>query len=219
MTPMTALSLTSFSEDNLKLAECADYIEIRLDLCDRSEREDFISYFSDGRYKHNAPVIATVRSVEEGGKFSGSREEWLSLVSPWMDIADYIDIEREYSGHSEKIKERTEVISSVHLSYMPGNDELKHTDDELRSYGDLPKIVVTPGSTEDILRLAQFTLNCKYSKKPVITSIMGSKYYWARVIMPLFGSEFVYCHSGEAAAEGQYELDAMNEIFSLICGQ
>ncbi|UUX92934.1 type I 3-dehydroquinate dehydratase [Methanoplanus endosymbiosus] len=219
MTPKTAISLTSYSEENLKTAQHADYIEIRLDLCDKREREDFIAYFSDDNNKHNAPVIATVRSIKEGGKFSGSKRDWLDLVMPWADIADYTDIERDYSEYAGELRKKSGIISSVHLSYMPGDDELKETDDELRNYGDLPKIVVTPGSTDDILKLAEFTLSCKKSRKPIITSIMGSEYYWARVIMPLFGSECVYCHCGEAAAEGQYELDVMNEIFALICGR
>jgi len=219
MTPKTAISLTSFSENNLKRAESADYIEIRLDLCDEEERNNFIAYFSDENNRNNILLIATVRSVNEGGKFSGNKEEWLKLVSPWINIADYIDVERDYSGYSGFIGGKTEIISSVHLSYMPDNDELKATEEELRCYGGLPKIVVTPENREDILRLAQFTLSCNNSGRKIITSIMGSEYYWARVIMPLFGSEFVYCHSGEAAAEGQYEIERMKQIFALICEQ
>ena len=82
---------------------------------------------------------------------------------------------------------------------MPSPGELAGIARELRRYGDIPKIVVRPGSEQDILELLAFTLS---AEKPVCTGVQGEAYRYARVILPLFGSELVYTHAGTPGAHG-----------------
>ena len=74
---------------------------------------------------------------------------------------------------------------------------------ELRAYGDIPKIIVTPENEDDLIDLIAFT---RAAKKPICTGVMGARFRYARAILPLFGSELVYCHTGDPTAAGQYSV-------------
>ncbi|WP_317137650.1 type I 3-dehydroquinate dehydratase [Methanochimaera problematica] len=208
----TALSISSPADWNNAKLTGADFCEIRIDLIsnERDSRE-LIELCKNGL---NIPIIATIRSFEEGGKFKGGDEDWRKIIEPWCCCADYIDIERKFSHFSKDIKETdTKIIASAHLNYMPDNNELLSIHRELKGYGDIPKIVVTPGSNEDLLSFIRFTID---AEKPVITSVMGEEFRWARVVLLLFGSMIVYCHSGEKAATGQYHISDMKKILEMI---
>lgn len=105
------------------------------------------------------------------------------------------------------------IIASCHTLVMPSLFELFALERELREYGDMPKIVVTPRHPEDIIELISFT---HAAKKPVCTGIMGSAFRYARLLLPLFGSEFVYCHAGTPTAEGQYSVSEAKEVMRLF---
>jgi len=84
---------------------------------------------------------------------------------------------------------------------------------ELRSYGEIPKIVVTPGNEDDLIDLIAFT---HAAKKPICTGVMGVAFRYARAILPLFGSEFVYCHTGVPTAVGQYSVEEFVALRKLL---
>ena len=86
---------------------------------------------------------------------------------------------------------------------------------ELRAYGDIPKIIVTPSSIEDVIDLISFT--CA-AKKPICTGVMGPSFRYARAMLPFFGSELIYCHCGTATAEGQYSVREYVEIMQRLGG-
>jgi 3-dehydroquinate dehydratase-1 len=84
---------------------------------------------------------------------------------------------------------------------------------ELRAYGDIPKIVVTPENDADVIELLTFT---EAAAKPVCTGVMGSEFRHARAMLPLFGSEFVYCHTGSPTAAGQYSVEEFVQLRTLL---
>jgi 3-dehydroquinate dehydratase-1 len=84
---------------------------------------------------------------------------------------------------------------------------------ELREYGDIVKIVVAPKSEEDVISLISFT---HAALKPVCTGIMGARFRYARAILPLFGSEFAYCHAGVPTAEGQYSVGEFVRLMDIL---
>ena len=75
------------------------------------------------------------------------------------------------------------------------------------------KIVVRPRTRDDLFDLIAFTHR---AQKPVCASIMGAEYRYARAILPLLGSEFVYCHAGTPPAEGQYHIREMRQLADLL---
>ena len=64
-----------------------------------------------------------------------------------------------------------QVIASAHEGRMLPLNELFHLDRNLRAFGDIPKIIVTPQDDDELINLISFTVA---AKKPVCTGVMGS---------------------------------------------
>jgi 3-dehydroquinate dehydratase-1 len=191
-------------------AQGADLVELRLDLMSG----DAVQIIRQYRKDCTLPVIATLRSAPEGGHWFGSADKWMEKIRPVIPHADYIDVEQQFSRHAPAIRAagRT-IIASYHAGAMMPLAFLFDKERELRAYGDIPKIVMTPKTTEDLVELVTFT---EAAKKPVITGVMGSQFRYARAVLPLFGSAFVYCHSGDPTAEGQYSVEEFVALRNLL---
>jgi 3-dehydroquinate dehydratase-1 len=205
--------VVSLTDPDLVSKACsagADCIEIRLDLMHDRQEEQFLQF----RRATDLPLIATLRSRREGGRFDGTRDEWYRVISPILTHVDMVDIETAFRDCSPFIrKEGKEIISSLHTDSMLSPEELETTEKDLRNFGDIPKIVVRPGSEDDVISFLQFTHR---AGKPICTSIMGDKFRYARALLPLFGSELVFCHAGTPTAAGQYHVDEMRTLQSLL---
>jgi 3-dehydroquinate dehydratase-1 len=187
-----------------------DLIEVRLDLL----RGDLPGVVQEWYAKTEIPLILTLRSEQEGGAFSGSSDHWIETITPLLPYATYIDIEQRFSSHARYIREQgVNLVASNHMKRMPSIQELAAIDDTLRNYGDIPKIVVTPSDEHDIIMFLSYTL---HAEKPVITSIMGEEYRHMRPILPLFGSEWIFAHAGNATAAGQYHIRDLREIYARL---
>lgn len=192
------------------LSSGADLIEIRLDLTGNIPEETARDSFSN----IHVPLIFTIRSVREGGLFSGGMQEWWDTLLPCIPYATHIDIEEAFAPLVPRLKERgVSILSSVHTHSMPGARELTELDARLRSFGDIPKIVVAPGSANDVFSFLSFT---HHAEKPIVTSIMGTEFRYARLLLPLFGSYLIYCHCGIAASPGQYHVREWREFCHLV---
>jgi len=203
-------SLTDQRDAPAASAAGADVLELRLDLMDG----DPIKGVQECRKCTGLPVIATLRSTQEGGRYSGNEDEWFRIIQPVIPHADYIDIERRFSAHADTIRTHdVGIIASCHTLEMPSLFELFGLERELLAFGDIPKIVVTPRQDEDIIEMISFT---HAAKKPICTGVMGDRFRYARLVLPLFGSEFVYCHFGTPTAEGQYSVAEVKEAMRLF---
>ncbi|MBP7145291.1 MAG: type I 3-dehydroquinate dehydratase [Methanoculleus sp.] len=186
------------------------FIEIRLDRME-GDLPDLVRAI---REKTAIPLIATLRSREEGGRFVGDADLWMRVVGPVTRYVDYVDVEARYRDHAPFIKSQgVQIVASLHTNEMPTPPELGRIEALLRSYGDIPKIVVKPRTADDLLTLVTFT---HQAQKPICTSIMGAGFRYARAVLPLFGSEFVFCHAGTPTAEGQYHIREMRQLADLL---
>ena len=205
-------ALTDPAHAALAQEQGADLIELRLDLFGSEPLEKAERALDDA----TLPVIATLRSAEEGGQFSGNAEEWMEILSPLIPLVDYIDVEQRFSAHAPAFRAAgKQIIASFHEGRMLPLSELFQTERNLRAYGDIPKIIVTPQDEDDLIDLISFT--CA-AKKPVCTGVMGLQFRYARAILPLFGSEFVYCHTGNPTAAGQYSVAEFVQLKKLLFG-
>jgi 3-dehydroquinate dehydratase-1 len=187
----------------------ADLMEIRIDLM----RGDLRALVASIREQTPLPLIGTIRSRTEGGAFEGTPSEWLRIISPLLPYLDIVDMECTVRAYSAGMKKRGKVvIASYHTGDMPDKEGLEKILGVLRSYGDLPKIVVRPETPDDLITFLSFTLH----SGPLITSITGEKFSYARVLLPLFGSEMVFCHAGSPVAEGQYHIRDLKKIYGLL---
>lgn len=187
----------------------ADLVEVRLDLLDHPPDPRLLA-----EAREVVPLILTLRTTAEGGRFDGSTDRFIEILEPLVRPGDLIDIEAGHAAAAPRIRHLgAGVIASHHGGSMHVPGELVHIGHRLRTFGDIPKIVVTPGSEQDVLDLCSFTIA---AEKPICTGVMGSRYRYARVLLPLFGSELVYCHAGRPTAEGQYHIADFRRIWALL---
>lgn len=189
---------------------CPDLIEARIDLMagDPSEELPAIRSAFDG------PVILTIRSRAEGGGFGGDPGAWWECLEPLLPFGDLVDVELPFSSFCPAIRrEGKGIIASRHVEGMPTREELRRLEADLRRYGDIPKIVVRPGTERDLLGLLEFTLG---AERPICTGVLGEAFRFARVILPFFGSELAYTHAGTSAAPGQFALEDFKRIQALL---
>ncbi|HNX17157.1 MAG TPA: type I 3-dehydroquinate dehydratase [Methanoregula sp.] len=193
-------SLTDPSQAAPAQEQGAEIIELRFDLME----DDPVDLVQQCKKTCTLPIIATIRSAREGGRYFGSPEEWAKKIEPVIPLVDYVDVEQQYAKHAAMVKKAgKKIIASHHSAQMLPLHVLFVLEQELRSYGDIPKIIVTPTNEDDLIDLVAFT---RAAKKPICTGVMGASFRYARAILPLFGSEFVYCHTGIPTAAGQYSV-------------
>jgi 3-dehydroquinate dehydratase I len=205
VTPVTGLD-----EVDAVVAAGPDMIELRLDLVDRDDQAALAARCRG----LSVPLIATVRSVEEGGTFAGDEDNCARLLAPFLPLAQYVDLERRFRALAPACRAAgCAIIASAHLATMLPLPELFGLERELRSYGDLPKLVLAPSSDDDLLDLLSFT---HAATKPICTSIAGTAHRHGRALLPLFGSALAYCAAGRPSSPGQYTLDEMRELMRLL---
>jgi 3-dehydroquinate dehydratase-1 len=188
----------------------ADMVELRFDLM----VGDPLGCVQTCKDICSLPIIATLRSAQEGGQFFGDTGVWYEKIRPLIPLVDYVDIEQRFASCALQVKEAGKmIIASHHAPVMMPLHVLFVMERELRAYGDIVKIIVTPGNKEDIIELIAFT---HAVKRPMCTGVMGAPFRYARAILPLFGSELVYCHVGTATAAGQYSVKEFVRLMELM---
>jgi 3-dehydroquinate dehydratase-1 len=203
-------SLTDPSQAAAAQAQGAELLELRFDLMEG----DPAKLVRQCKALSHLPVIATLRSTQEGGRYFGSPEEWAKKIAPVIPLVDYIDVEQQFARMAGPVKAAGRaIIASHHAAVMLPLHVLFVLEQELRAFGDIPKIIVTPRNEDDLIDLIAFT---RAAKKPVCTGVMGTTFRYARAILPLFGSELVYCHTGVPAAEGQYSVEEFVALRKLL---
>ncbi|MDT8357063.1 MAG: type I 3-dehydroquinate dehydratase [Methanomicrobiaceae archaeon] len=206
----TVASISSLEGWRLACASPADLIEIRLDLLEDRDAPAVQGALIGAQ----VPVILTQRSAGEGGRFSGSVPEWQESLGPWLEHACYVDCEIRYRDAAVPLRDAgATIIASVHRDDMPPLQELEQLEADLRTIGEIPKIVITPQSLGDVIDLLAFT---KDARKPIATGVRGREFRFARALLPLFGSELVYCHAGKPTAEGQYGIGEIKLLLELL---
>ena len=203
-------SLTDPAQAAAAQAQGADIIELRFDLM----AGDPVELVRTCRNVCALPVIATLRSAQEGGRYFGSPAEWAEKIAPVIPLVDYVDVEQQFAREAGPVKTAGKtIVASHHSAQMMPLHVLFVLEQELRSYGDIPKIIVTLANEDDLIDLVAFT---RAAKKPICTGVMGASFRYARAILPLFGSAFAYCHTGIPTAEGQYSVEEFVTLAKLL---
>jgi len=207
---MIVAALTDPSHAIRAQEQGADLVELRLDLMEG----DPLTLVQQCKNGCSLPVIATIRSAQEGGQFFGNAKDWIARMEAVIPLVDYVDVEQRFAAFVPRVKAAGKmIISSHHDGGMLPLHDLCILERDLRSYGDIVKIIVTPHNEEDILELIEFT---HAIKKPLCTGVMGARFRYARIILPLFGSFLVYCSVGSPTAAGQYSIAEFTRIMDSL---
>ncbi|MEX1244906.1 MAG: type I 3-dehydroquinate dehydratase [Thermoanaerobaculia bacterium] len=201
----------------------ASAIECRLDLAD-APIPPRVLLDLDSR-----PLIVTYRSLEEGGRFDGSAEEYRRLAAEAYEAGATVDLEHARGLLSDRslFPDRERVVVSLHSPFaLPGDFEAR-VSAMLATGSRAVKLVAGAGDLPASFRIASLQKG-----QPAAVSIfpMGPASPPGRVLSALFGASLVYGPVERETAGGQvpiadlldvYEVDrprAIDALFGIVGG-
>lgn len=198
------------NEVQAALAQGADIVEVRVDLFPHKHVEDVLEEL---KWYDGMPLLGTVRSAAEGGKWKGSEAQRLAMFEAIAPHVHALDIELGAKDIVKEViklarKHKLAVIGSFHdFEKTPTDRVLKSKVALAKSLKvDILKIAAQCNDNSDVLRLARFTM--EQSSPPTVVVGMGELGALTRVFFPALGSRLAYTFVGEPTAPGQ-----------LTCGQ
>jgi 3-dehydroquinate dehydratase-1 len=169
------------------------------------------------------PVIATVRSLEQGGHFAGTRQEQLRLlIRAATSGSSYVDWEfRPGEPLPDELSVmRQRVILSYHdFEQTPADGELESLFDQMAaSNTGVVKVVTLAKRMEDNISLLNLIGRGRKRGIEVVAFCLGPLGRISRLACLLMGGAFTYAalESGAEAAPGQLTLARMSQILELL---
>ena len=194
----------------------ANLLEWRLDVTREPEVERVLR-------QAPLPVIATVRSLDHGGHFDGSKEEQLRLLlRAAAGGSSYVDWEfrREEGLPDELASMREQVILSYHnFQETPPENILKSLFNEMAAIrAGMVKVVTLAQEMEDNISLLNLIGQGRKQGLEVVAFCLGSLGRISRVACLLVGGAFTYAalERGAEAAPGQFTLPEMHRLLEML---
>ena len=220
MTYKTCVSIAEKTPKRLKQTltnalKKSDYAEIRFDFLNQNLVPEALQLIKKDLKK----CVGTLRPISEGGNFSGSEKNRISILKL---IAEYnpflLDVEfntlRKNKNLSRYIKNTgTKILVSWHdFKQTPDIPVLKKKLLEMKKFSNNIKIVTMAKSLND----ASCVLSL-YSNKNVklIAFSMGNYGRMSRLLCLLLGSPYTYVSLGKPIAPGQFSVDEVKSIFTI----
>ena len=148
------------------------------------------------------PVIFSVRSVRDGGHFSGDEKQRLVILQAAIDSeVKWIDLELSIKAKDRKAlveaaqASKCQIIASQHdMNGTPSSEDIVSFVTSNADSGDLVKFCSTLKDHQDALQLvdAANTLSAQDSTPPYAIMALGNGGDWARIHAPTLGQELVY---------------------------
>lgn len=207
----------------------ADLAEFRIDLLDfAADTKQVIALGHElKKVLGNKPVIATIRTHNEGGQLTISDADYgktyqAYLKQPFMDMLD-IEMFRDQQvvkntvqlAHDKKV---LIVMSNHDFQKTPSEDEIvKRLLKQDQLGADILKIAVMPQSKQDVFTLMNATLKVsQQSKKPLLTMSMGKLGTISRIATANMGGSFSFGMIGEASAPGQIDVTQLKQLLKTV---
>lgn len=199
-------------------AQHADLIEVRLDSLKNHDKIAAIP-------KHSkTPLIATNKSTEQHGHFSGTETERQKvLLDAARNCFEYVDVDLDTPNEAELIsnlkKAGTKVIVSFHdFEKTPTITELNNVLGEQLALGaDVCKLVTTARTVEENLVTLDFVSEAS-KKAKVVCFAMGEQGKISRLLSPVFGGFFTFASLDEKrkTAIGQLTIQEINVAYKAL---
>jgi len=201
----------------IKALSTSDYAELRLDFLQPTQ----IPYCLNLVKRQLRRCICTLRPKSEGGKFSGTEKERISILKLIAEFEPYLlDVEYNTLKNNNKLYRffrirKTNLLVSWHdFSKTPSKLFLRTIAKKMSKFSKNIKIVTTAKGISDTLRI--LTL---YQERPssvnLIAFAMGDYGRMSRILCIKLGSPFTYVSLGKPIASGQFSLNDMKSIFKL----
>ncbi|MCR4672638.1 MAG: type I 3-dehydroquinate dehydratase [Lachnospiraceae bacterium] len=228
--PITGNTAEEASEQAKALkALPADMAEVRLDMmageAGGTRYAECLKAVKD--VLNEIPVIATVRTLIEGGEADISDDEYFSICSEIIKSgsADLIDLEISHDSSSvgELIRlaheNGMEVVASSHdFTGTPESEEIQLRLKFMEDIGaDYLKLAFMPSSGDDVVRLMMETKEYSLkTERKLITMSMGELGKTSRIFGGFCGSRASFASAGRSSAPGQMDVTAVRDIFDRL---
>ena len=221
MTYRTCVSIAEKTPKKLrqtltKALKKSDYAEIRFDFLNPNSVPEALHLIRKDLRK----CVCTLRPIREGGKFSSSEKNRISITKL---IAEYdpflLDIEYETLRKNKSLQRylkntNTSTLVSWHnFKQTPDISVLKKKLLEMKKFSNNIKIVTMAKSINDGSRILSLYNNSKNVK--LIAFSMGNFGKMSRLLCLLLGSPYTYVSLGKPIAPGQFSLDEVKSIFTI----
>ena len=197
-----------------KALKKSDYAEIRFDFINPNLVPDTLQLISKDLRK----CVCTLRPVSEGGKFSGSEKNRISIMKL---IAEYnpflLDIELNSLSKNKNLQRYlkstgTDILVSWHnFKQTPGISVLKKKLAQMKKFSNNIKIVTMAKSVNDATRVLSLYKN---NNTKLIAFSMGNYGRVSRILCLFLGSPYTYVSLGKPVAPGQFSVDEVKSIFT-----
>ena len=197
-----------------KALKKSDYAEIRFDFLNPNAVPDVLQQIKKDLRK----CVCTLRPVSEGGKFSGSEKNRISIMKL---IAEYnpflLDIELNTLSKNKNLRlylksTGTDILVSWHnFKQTPGISVLKKKLAQMKKFSNNIKIVTMAKSINDATQVLSLYKN---NDTELIAFSMGNYGRVSRILCLFLGSPYTYVSLGKPVAPGQLSVDEVKSIFT-----
>ena len=197
-----------------KALKKSDYAEIRFDFLNPNLVPDALQLISKDLRK----CVCTLRPVSEGGKFSGSEKNRISIIKL---IAEYnpflLDVELNTLSKNKNLRRYlkntgTDILVSWHnFKQTPSNSALKKKLTQMKKISNNIKIVTMAKSINDATQVLSLYKN---NNTKLIAFSMGNYGRISRILCLFLGSPYTYASLGKPIAPGQFSVDEVKSIFA-----
>ena len=197
-----------------KALKKSDYAEIRFDFLNPNLVPDALQQIKKDLRK----CVCTLRPVSEGGKFSGSEKNRISIIKL---IAEYnpflLDVELNTLSKNKNLRRYlkntgTDILVSWHnFKQTPSNSALKKKLTQMKKISNNIKIVTMAKSINDATQVLSLYKN---NNTKLIAFSMGNYGRISRILCLFLGSPYTYVSLGKPIAPGQFSVDEVKSIFA-----
>ncbi len=189
----------------------SDYAEIRFDFLKPKEIPDALELVK----KNLKRAVCTLRPKSEGGKFSGTEKERISILKLISEYSPFLlDVEYNTLKKDKKLVKylsKNNILVSWHdFKKTPNNSVLLDMLNKMAKFSKYIKIVTTAKFVEDSARV--LALYAKPSKNHLIAFSMGDFGRISRILCVFLGSPYTYVSLGKPIAPGQFSVDEIKAI-------
>ncbi len=201
----------------LKIAlKKSGFVEVRFDFLKIEQIPEALEIVKKDLNK----IVCTLRPKTEGGKFSGTEKERISILkliaeyNPFLLDVEFNTLKRNTSLRKYLKSTKTNLLVSWHdFKKTPSSAELKKKMNQMSKFSSNVKIVSTAKSTNDSNRMLE--LYSKKGKNNLISFAMGDLGRISRILCLYLGSPYTYVSLGKPVAPGQFSVDEVKKITNL----
>ena len=195
----------------------SDYAELRLDFMKPSKVPLALNLVK----KDLKRCICTLRPKSEGGKFSGSEKNRISILklvaeyNPYLLDVEYNTIKKNKDLRQYLKRSKTDLLVSWHdFKKTPSTNSLKKMVNEMFKFSKNIKIVTTARSIGDSAKVLSLYKNVPKNGN-LVAFAMGNYGRMSRILCTQIGSPYTYVSLGKPIAPGQFSLDEVKSIFKM----